>query len=284
VTGAYGALTWRPVPALELRPGLRSDVYTSQGHAIPVLEPRLALAYSLAPRVRLLTSQGIAHQTPAYTLPIPALAIPGLPSGLQRALQSSVTEEVTGPFGIVGTVTLFRSVFTNLSDFILLQSDFPLKRNPPLHGASTGLELSLHRALRNRWGMQVSYTLSRATRAEDEGKERLSSYDRPHVLNVAVLFDLGKGWSAGLRTLAYSGLLRDPDSGSDERLPAFVRLDARLAKRWTWGKTGYVAIVAEALNATAGSEVIAVTCDETGCSRRVIGPLTLPSLGIEGGM
>jgi hypothetical protein len=244
----------------------------------------MGLAYSPAPRVRLLTSQGFAHQTPAYTLPIPALAIPGLPGGLQRAFQSSVTGEVTAPLGIIGAVTVFRSAFTNLTDFVVLQSDFPLQRNPPLHGVSTGLELSLHRALRDRWGMQVSYTLSRATRAEDEGKERLSSYDRPHVLNVAVLFDLGKGWSAGLRTLAYSGLLRDPESGSDDRLPAFVRLDARLAKRWKWGKTGYVGVVAEALNATAGSEVIAYPCDQTGCTRRVIGPLTLPSLGIEGGM
>jgi hypothetical protein len=284
VTGAYGALAWRPVSELELTTGLRSDVYTSQGRAIPVLEPRMGLGYSPVPGVRLLTSQGFAHQTPAYTLPIPALAIPGLAGGLQRALQSSVTGEVTAPLGIVGAVTLFRSAFTNLTDFFLFQSDFPLKRSPPLDGTSTGLELSVRRALRDRWGVQVSYTLSRATRAADGGRERLSSFDRPHVLNVAVLFDLGKGWSAGLRTLAYSGLLRDPDSGSSDRLPAFFRLDARLAKRWTFGNAGYVGIVAEALNATLGRETISQTCDDTGCKPRVIGPLTLPSLGIEGGM
>lgn len=284
VTGTYGALAWRPRPILEVMTGLRADVYTSQGQVVPVLEPRTTLVLAPLPRVRLLTSHGLSHQTPSYALPIPAVALPGLPGGLQRALQSSVTGELTGPLALVGAATAFHSAFTNLTDFVLLQSDLPFKRNPPLRGASTGLELSLRRPLTHWWGLQVSYTLSRATRSEDNGKERLSSYDRPHVLNVALTFDLGKGWTTGLRALLYSGLLRDPESGSDERLPSFFRLDARVAKRWSWGKTGYFGVVAEAINATASREVIAYRCNDVGCTPRVIGPLTLPSLGIEGGM
>ena len=99
--------------------------------------------------------------------------------------------------------------------------------------------------------MIVSYTLSRSTRQEDGRPSRLSSYDRTHVFNAALLFDLGKGFNVGIRTLLYTGLLRDPEGASTERLPSFVRVDARLSKRWKWGKSGWVGFVVEALNATA---------------------------------
>ena len=58
----------------------------------------------------------VAHQTPAYAVPLPALAIPGLRGGLQRSLQSSVTAEVAGPFGVTSGLTAFQGIFTNLSD------------------------------------------------------------------------------------------------------------------------------------------------------------------------
>lgn len=284
VTGTYGALTWRPLSRLELVNGLRFDVYASTGKTVPTIEPRTSIAYAATSTLRLLASHGLAHQTPAYAVPLPALAIPGLRGGLQEALQSSVGAEVVAPLALVVNATVFRSVFTNLSDFVLVQNEFPLRPSPPLHGTSNGLELSVKRPIRNWWGVQIAYTLSRTTREVDGKPSRLSSYDRTHVLNVAALFDLGKGWTAGARSLAYTGLLRDPESGSGERLPAFVRFDVRLAKRWKWGKNGYIGLVAEGLNVTASTETVAIKCEDATCTPRVIGPLTLPSVGIEGGM
>ena len=296
VAGSYGSLTWRPLttrgpresrvtpPTLELTSGVRTAVYSSEGRTLPAVDPRMSLVLAPASRVRLLTSHGLAHQAPAYSLPVPAVSIPALAGGLQESLQSSLTGEVTGPHDLVGTATVFRGVFSNVSDFVLLQNDFPLKRSPPLRGAADGLELSLRRALKGRFGAQVSYTLSRSTRDGERESRRLSSYDRRHVVNVALLFDLGRGWTAGARSLVYSGLLRDPESGSTDRLPAFMRLDVRLAKRWKWGKAGYVGLVAEGLNVTASRETVALRCDDAGCKARNIGPLTLPSVGIEGGM
>src|SRR5690606_14816889 len=79
-----------------------------------------------------------------------------------------------------------------------------------------------------------------------------------------------------------------------ERTPAFYRLDARLEKRWRIGKTGWVAVVVEGLNTTLSREVTGYECGTalrlpgraTGtptCAERVIGPVSVPSLGVEGG-
>lgn len=40
------------------------------------------------------------------------------------------------------------------------------------------------------------------------------------------------------------------------RLQAFARVDARLEKRWTWRRTGHLALVLEVLNATASDEIV----------------------------
>jgi hypothetical protein len=63
-----------------------------------------------------------------------------------------------------------------------------------------------------------------------------------------------------------------------------VRLDLRVEKRWRIGKTGWLAAIAEALNATASREVVQRgSCDANGCQDAVFGPLILPSVGVEGG-
>lgn len=283
VTGAHASLHWRPLDSLDLMMGGRSDVYTSMGRVIPTVEPRTSLAFSPARGVRFLTAHGIAHQTPAYLVPIPALAIPGLAGGLQESLQSSVTAEILIPFEVLASATAFRGRFANLSDFVLVQSEFPLQPGPGLRGESHGLELSAKRALLGGFGMQVAYTLSRTTRHSSGSEPSLGAYDRTHVFNVALMFDLGRGFTASARLLTYTGLLRDPQSGASDRLPSFTRLDARLAKRWKWGK-GYFGLVLEALNATASTETVAIRCDDEGCTPRTIGPITMPSLGIEAGM
>ncbi|HVJ93131.1 MAG TPA: hypothetical protein VM580_25195, partial [Labilithrix sp.] len=80
-----------------------------------------------------------------------------------------------------------------------------------------------------------------------------------------------------------------------ERTPAFHRLDLRLEKRWSIGKTGFVSLVLEALNATLSREVTGYACATAlalpgaapmtpRCSERVIGPVSVPSLGVEGGL
>lgn len=284
VGGGWAALVYRPTRKAELMAGARFDVYHSRSATEPAFEPRTSFAYELHPRLRLKTEHGVAHQPPAYSIPIPALSVGGLPGGLQETFQSSASAEVALPLELRLGATGFRSTTTNLSDFILLQSDFPFKPTDPVTGTTVGAELSLARPVKGRWGMQVSYTLSRSTRTHPRGAVELSPYDRTHVLNTALMFDLGRGWNIGGRLLLYTGLPERPTELDGPRLPVFHRIDARLAKRWTIGKTGYVGFVLEGINVTARTETIGITCTDGPCRPRTLAPLVMPSAGIEGGM
>jgi hypothetical protein len=149
-------------------------------------------------------------------------------------------------------------------------------------GKAYGFELLLKRKLTKKLGGFLSYTLSRSTRTYD-GRTYVASFDRTHVGNLAVAYDLGSGWRAGVRLTGYSGLPQRSDTGPNGRLPAFWRLDLRGEKRFRLGKTGYLSIVAEWMNATLSKEAVATTCSLRGCEAQLFGPITIPSLGIEGG-
>ena len=284
VGGGWATVLFRPTRKAELMAGARFDVYRSLDATEPAFEPRTSFTYEITPRVRVKTEHGIAHQPPAYSIPIPALSVGGLPGGLQESFQSSASAEVRLPLELRVAATAFRGVTTNLSDFVLLQSDFPFKPTEAVTGTTVGTELSLARPVKERWGMQVSYTLSRSTRAHPRGAVELSPYDRTHVLNAALMFDLGRGWNLGGRLLLYTGLPERPADLEGPRLPVFHRIDARLAKRWTIGKTGYVGFVLEGINVTARTETIGITCTDGPCRPRTLAPLVMPSVGVEGGM
>ena len=150
-------------------------------------------------------------------------------------------------------------------------------------GRSYGLELFLKRKLTSRVGGFVAYTLSRSIRRAND-REYVAAFDRTHVLNAAIAFDLGRSWRAGTRVMFYTGLPKAPDPTDDStRLPPFYRLDLRLEKRWQLDRTVWVSFVAEWLNATLTKEAVATTCTLQGCQAQTIGPVTIPSLGLEGG-
>ncbi len=151
-------------------------------------------------------------------------------------------------------------------------------------GQAYGLELFLKRRLTKKLGGFLSYTLSRSTRTYG-GQRYIAAFDRTHVINAALAFDLGRNWRAGTRVVFYTGLPKayDPTDPTSTRLPAFVRFDLRLEKRWQLGRTTWLSVVAEWMNATLSKEAIATQCTLSGCESRTIGPVTIPSLGLEGG-
>ena len=122
-----------------------------------------------------------------------------------------------------------------------------------------------------------------------------------HVFSGVALYEFGHGIRAGVRTTYYSGrpFLRAPvglsaaeqlESGlppgtTQTRLPDFFRLDLRAEKRWTLGDHSWLSLVLEVFNATLSKEAVDLRCDALGitCTPRYLGPITLPSLGIEGG-
>ena len=78
---------------------------------------------------------------------------------------------------------------------------------------------------------------------------------------------------------------------NEKRDPPFHRVDLRLEKRWPLGQGGSIAFVFEVLNATLSKEANTLGMDCTGdigqdtyttrCQRGTVGPLTLPSVGVE---
>jgi hypothetical protein len=149
-------------------------------------------------------------------------------------------------------------------------------------GKAYGFELLFKRKLTKKLGGFLAYTLSRSTRTFD-GRSYIASFDRTHVGNLALAYDLGRGVRVGARFTAYSGLPQRTETGPAGRLPAFFRLDLRAEKRFRISKTSWLSVVAEWMNATLNKEAVATTCSLRGCEAQLVGPITIPSLGIEGG-
>src|SRR6201999_175948 len=104
-------------------------------------------------------------------------------------------------------------------------------------------ELYVKRKLTDRIGGFLSYTLSRSTRTYGS-QTFVSSFDRTHLVNPALTYDLGRNWRAGGRVVFYTGLPKAPDpSNASTRLAPFFRLDVRLEKRWDIGKRFWVSFV-----------------------------------------
>ena len=340
--GTRADVTWSPAGRLRFTAGVRLDHYAAyrisaferapgaEPDALPgkqvSVEPRLSVRVGVVPRVVFVSAVGIAAQPPRFLLPLPGLTVGRLREGLERSAQTSHGVEWTLPYAMALTTTFFSSRTIGLADAF---AACPGARNAftdgnacttRTSGSAVGLELYLKRDLSKRITGFVSYTLSRATRTvpasvfggetppagaslANDGRVVIpSDYDRTHVLNAAVAYDVGRGYRAGVRFVLYSGrpytptasdgaLLAAPNSA---RLPLFSRFDVRLEKRWELGATRHVSLVLEGLNVTLRKEATGVRCatragaDDVdlgnGCVGEQIGPITVPSLGVEGAM
>jgi hypothetical protein len=288
-TGAWAEAVWKPTANWELIPGLRADLYRSGGTSAVGVDPRLASRIEVAPKVHVIHTFGVAHQPPSFLIPVPGLAIGNLRGGLQESLQSSAGVEVELPQAFTATVTGFDNIFMNMSDTLGVSRD-PSEgsafADPRSLGAAVGAEVYVRRKLTRHLGGYVSYTLSRSTRSV--GREHfLSTFDRTHVANAALAFDMGRNWRAGARFTVYTGtplippggngLVAPPRSLDPDRDPAFYRLDLRIEKRWyfTRPRSFWLAFVAEMMNVTLHKETL---------QGQQIGPVTIPSVGVEGAL
>ncbi|MEO8182151.1 MAG: TonB-dependent receptor [Deltaproteobacteria bacterium] len=269
-------------------PGFRLDLYESGGTLRVAPEPRLRARFALGQRLALVHDLGIAHQAPSFAIPVPGFS--GRASEpLQRGVQASAGVEWQATDATFLQWTLFQTALFGGSDPIsLFQLD---NADESVEGATArvtahtyGMELYVRRELTRRFGGFLSYTLARSVRSTGR-LEGPSSIDRTHVLNLAAAYRLGQSWRLGARFVFYSGrpgevayprAARQPPRG-----PAFYRLDLRVEKRWALGETGFWALVAEVQNATLGRETTDVSCYAYGCATESIGPVTVPSLGLE---
>jgi hypothetical protein len=270
-------------------PGFRLDLYKTGGTVSVAPEPRLAARYDLTPTVSLTHTFGIAHQPPSFAIPIPGLST-SANEGLQRAFQSSAGVETKLPWRLTASATLFQNVTFDSTDIFGIANLTSTTPNVNAFVSRTtnhsyGLELYLKRSLTERLGGFISYTLSKSTRTVGP-LEGPSMFDRRHVLNLALAYDLGRRWRLGGRVVSYSGApagVAYPEAATTPpRGPWFTRLDVRLEKRWLIANSGaWWALVAEMLNATLAKETTDTSCYAYGCNREAIGPVSIPSIGIE---
>jgi hypothetical protein len=270
---------------VEVTPGVRVDVFDSGGVSAVAVDPRILSRLAVARRVHVIHTLGLVHQPPSFTIPLPGLAVANLRGGLQTGIQSSAGVEVQFPEDTMATLTVSDNVFLDMSDTLGVAQ--PRGRNLLFReerslGSALGLELYVQRKLTQRFGGSLSYTLSRSTRSV--GSQTFpSSFDRTHVFSAAAAYDLGRRWRAGARVMAYSGvpsvpvsngLVPPPRADSPDREPGFYRLDLRLEKKWVLSRSVWLSFVAEVMNVTLNKEIVLA---------REIGPVTIPSIGLEGG-
>ena len=305
----------------------------SSSTTVPTFDPRLSTRVTLAPAIAWLSTFGLSHQYPSLRVggvPAMLLSVPGFPLGdsqLQTVAQASEGVEIALPADFALTTTGFLSGWSGLTDLTngcvqIMPATTPAQNGTavppqepvacpdtgPAHGVAYGVELLLRRPLSKRLSGWLSYTLSRSVRDEhfvtatggDVQATVVSDYDRTHVLNAILAYDLGRRWRAGARFLFMSGAPYSNLAGNVPvppynayRDPPFYRVDVRLEKRWSLGRNGYIAFIAEVQNVTLSKEVtpFGLSCESnqtsqsasvtTQCSQSAIGPLTLPSVGAE---
>jgi len=338
--GLRGDFVLRVTPRFDVTPGVRVDLYGSDGATALAVDPRVSWRAQASKRAAVLGLFGVAHQPPSFVVPLPGFQPGGLPGGLQRALQGSLGIELELGGGMTATATVFQNAFFSMSDPLGSSAPLPMgcqpgtypgdsiggdlgeqpdeptpcgERFPPgtlgpdrsggggqaadsrggrrvgeafevrTLGSGRGIELFFKRRLTERLGGFASYTFSRSTRSY-ERRSYPAAFDRTHVANAAVAYDLGRGFRAGLRGMFYTGVPKAPDPTDPEstRLPAFFRLDARFEKRFRLSPRSHLSLVAEWMNATLSEEAITTTCTLSGCEAEMIGPVTIPSVGVEG--
>lgn len=303
--GAYVDLDMSLARYVHLVPGLRFDVYASNKAVAYSLEPRISAEFRVTENLTLKNALGLAAQPPSFVVPVSGFEIGGLPGGLQRSMQSSAGVEYRLPDAMKLSVSVFHNAFFNMTDILSLarleEAEDEIRLDTRARGQAYGMELMFHRDLTRRLGGFLAYTLSRSQRFTAYGPIA-ASFDRTHVLNAVLAYDLGHRWRAGGRLVFYTGNPEFTISAEGERrLPPFHRLDVRLEKRWPIGSAGaYWAFVLEVLNTTLSEEVVARNCqDEFGapglgpeptppapvqrtCTEESIGPITIPSLAFEG--
>ncbi len=279
VLGAYAELQFQPRDNFEVTPGLRVDYYTSGGANAAAVEPRLATRLSVSDTMRLVQAVGIASQPASFVVPVAGLSPPH-DTRLQRTLQNSYGVEFDAPWDVAASAAVFHHVLLDVTDGLGTGEDLESLDTRSL-GSAVGLELALRRPFSKQFGGLLTYTLSRSTRSR-RAAHFPSDFDRTHVLNAVMGYDLGSNWRVGTRLVFYSGA-PNPDvdektavtnrTSDPKRDPVFFRVDARLEKRWDYGSQRHLSFVLEWLNASLQEETV---------KGEEIGPVTIPSLGLEG--
>ncbi len=317
-TGLYAELLWKRGP-IEIRPGVRADLYTQVGassilpqarsvtHAIGV-DPRILFREKLSERWTLRQNFGVYHQPPSFPVPIPGVESFGFERGLQRNIQGSLGYEFNIADKAILTQDAYLGRLDNLQDYDLAaatQGDISEFDDLVIQASGTtyGLETMLRLAPKQRVYGWAAYTLSRSTRKFDQGGTTPSNWDQRHILNIVLGYRIGEKWNIGGRLHFNSGRpYTTPSAGqsvadaltfnrNNSRLQPFFQLDLRAERTWRF-RTWSLQFILDVLNSTYTREVFACVLSDTSSMASGSGATSacnqqglryiLPSIGLRG--
>jgi hypothetical protein len=303
--GAYADLRILLADGVEVVPGLRVDEYSRPAGLPPsgstlTVDPKLATRIALSRDVSLISTFGVAHQEPAYVVPVPGVVV-STNAGFQAVDQFAGGVQARLPLDLNAKLTGFFTAGRHLTDYVYDCGElFNCSFVNSVQGRTYGLELLVRRPLSKRLGGWLSYTLSRAERTISNAPY-LSPFDRTHDLSAVAQYDFNHGVRAGARFTYYTGrpgfpsldygtaqspvITFGPGQIAQHRLPSYARIDLRVEKRWRLGQTKWIAAVVEFFNATLTKEAVGFDCNifKGLCQATNVGPIALPSVGVEGG-
>ncbi len=311
VAGAFVDLTFRLHPDWQLHTGLRFDQWIV-GHGYQgALDPRLSLDWRVLPELELHAAVGVSRQPLVFYLPFPGLADVPIQQGLQTAMQAEVGGRLQlGIIDVNAQVYVQRYEGVALADAFLLADAsnaicarplgdcVPVSPRPTTNGLSYGAEVMMQVAPTEPLSGTLSYTLAWNDLDPVLGLPYRSSYDIRHILQLAVMWNPGNGFTAGLRAFVRSGaaqgvfFVSGASTGSlslgryTRELDAYYRLDASVAYGWDAGWSR-LRVSLEWVNLTMSAEPFGLDCPDPGtgtpsdasCSQ-VMGPaIFIPNLG-----
>jgi TonB family protein len=299
--------------ALHVVPGIRFEPYITTtnkitpppvgspnigySHEDAVIEPRISVRYAFTPRITGKAAFGIYHQAPQPEDLSSKFGTPTLALSTARHYLAGGVLQLTETLSI--EMTAFYAQQENLAT--RSESESPLVGHALEQqgiGHSYGTQFLLRQQTLGRFFGWVSYSILRSERKDAPDKDwRLFDYDQTHVLTAVGSYDLGLGFEVGLRFRYASGYPRTPVVGSyydastltyepafgahnAVRVPPFVSLDVRFAKRFRFGGKTEAEVYLDVQNVTNHSNPEEIVYDPTYTQRGYItGFPILPVLG-----
>jgi hypothetical protein len=299
--GVQAELTWRPWTALELQLGARGDAWVQGSGAEAVLDPRARVIVHVSEEFDVHVAAGVVHQPAVFFVPLPGIADLANDRGLQTALQSEAGVGWDTPLDLRAEVQFFLHGYENLvfTDTLFLNDSFDticenidcMGATVPsrIDGLSYGLEVFLKRPITQALSGFVSYTVAWSAIDRIAGLPYTPTWDVRHVANLVLQWQIGAGFSAGLRWFFRSGKVQGEFSVGDAmqltrdetRLPEFMRLDLEVAYGWHtfWGR---MRVALEWFNATLTREPQDVSCEglPRTCGVRYLPAIFFPNLSL----
>ena len=257
---------------LSLVPGLRADLYHTEGYTLINLDPRLRTSWRLSQKWDLEGGVGLYTQEPEIQF-MQEWLTHNQDIGWEHSLHTSAG--IKGRWGrraILRSTLFYKYIWDiiTLSDAQADDGHRELFKNQGL-GRAYGIEIMGKFALFHpnvplvtKTSGWVSYTLMRAERKEDDKTDwHVYAYDQTHILTVFFTADLVGGWSLGLRFRYTTGNPFSPPEGSiysgdtgtyvpvygterfTRRMDPFHQLDIRVDRTWTfetWKLSAYLDI------------------------------------------